>query len=204
VVAERGWIDADRLALLTGERVPPTLGRWVVSADAMADAVQRVTDRLLEAGPLGLDLATLDDRDRAVAEGLDDVVVDQGRVVAVDAIDPLDGHPWLAALAADPFAPPAPPDDLGRSEIRELVRRGAVVEVDGVAFAAGAIEQASEAVRALLREHPEGVTVAQIRDALGTSRKFVLPLLAHLDGTGRTRRRGDLRIAGPRLVVAEG
>jgi selenocysteine-specific elongation factor len=43
------------------------------------------------------------------------------------------------------------------------------------------------------------VTVAQIRDALGTSRKFLLPLLALLDGRGITRRRGDVRIAGPRL-----
>jgi len=79
-----------------------------------------------------------------------------------------------------------------------------VVEVDGVAFGAGAIEQACDVVRALLDEHPDGVTVAQIRDGLGTSRKYVLPLLAHLDGTGRTRRRGDLRIAGPRLAAGEG
>jgi selenocysteine-specific elongation factor len=204
VVAERGWIEADRLALLTGEQVPPTVGRWVVSQEARAEAVQRVIDRLLDAGPLGLDLATLDERDRIVAEELDDVVVDQGRMVAVDAIDPLDGHPWLDELAAEPFAPPAPPADLGRNEIRELVRRGSVVEVDGVAFGAGAIEQACDVVRALLDEHPDGVTVAQIRDGLGTSRKYVLPLLAHLDGTGRTRRRGDLRIAGPRLAAGEG
>ena len=202
VVAERGWVEADRLALLTGEDVAPTLGRWVVSPEARAAAAARVTERLLEAGPLGLDLATLDERDRAVAEQLDDVVVEQGRMVAVDAIDPLDGHPWLDALEAEPFAPPGPPADLGRNEIRELVRRGSVVEVEGVAFGAGAIEQACDVVRALLEEHPEGVTVAQIRDRLGTSRKYVLPLLAHLDGTGRTRRRGDLRIAGPRLVAS--
>lgn len=201
VVAERGWIPADRLALLTGEQVAPTLGRWVVSPEAHAEAVERVTARLRDAGPLGLDLATLDDRDRAVAERLDGVVVEQGRVVAAGAIDPLDGHPWLDELAAEPFQPPAPPPDLGRNEVRELVRRGAVVEVDGVAFGAGAIEQACDIVRGLLDEHPEGVTVAQIRDGLGTSRKYVLPLLAHLDGTGRTRRRGDLRIAGPRLVA---
>ena len=33
-------------------------------------------------------------------------------------------------------------------------------------------------------------------------RKYVLPLLAHLDQTGMTRRRGDYRIAGPRLPPA--
>ena len=40
---------------------------------------------------------------------------------------------------------------------------------------------------------------AQVRDALGTTRKHALPLLAHLDATGVTRRRGDVRIGGPRL-----
>ena len=127
------------------------------------------------------------------------MVRDAGRIVAEDAVDPLVGHPWLDALDAEPFTPPPPPGDLGRAEVRELVRRGEVVEVDGVAFGAGAIDRACDELRALFAEHPEGVTVAQIRDRLGASRKFVLPLLAHLDGTGRTRRRGDLRVAGPRL-----
>lgn len=199
VVAERGWIDAERLRLLTGEVVAPTLGRWVVSPEAIDEATDRVRARLAEAGPLGLDLAALDERDRAVAERLDDVVIDAGRIVAADAVDPLAAHPWLDALDAEPFTPPPPPADLGRNEIRELVRRGAVIELDGVAFGAGAIERACDELRRLLEEHPEGVTVAQIRDRLGTSRKYVLPLLGHLDATGRTRRRGDLRIAGPRL-----
>ncbi len=48
----------------------------------------------------------------------------------------------------------------------------------------------------LLDEHPEGVTVSVAREALGTSRKYVMPLLGHLDATGMTRRRGDIRIAG--------
>jgi selenocysteine-specific elongation factor len=74
-----------------------------------------------------------------------------------------------------------------------------VVELDGVYFAATAVDRAATQVARLLDEHPEGVTVAQMRDAWATSRKFALPLLGHLDATGVTRRRGDLRIAGPRL-----
>ena len=199
VVAERGWIEADRLALLTGETREPTLGDWVVDPERLADDRERVAALMLAAGPLGLDLATLDERDRLVATILDDVVVDSGRVVHADAIDPLDGHPWLDALVAEPFTPPEPPDDLGRNEVRELVRRGEVVEAGGVAFAASAMDAAADVLRDLLDEHPDGVTVAQVRDALGTTRKFVVPLLEHLDATGRTRRREDLRIAGPRL-----
>jgi selenocysteine-specific elongation factor len=43
------------------------------------------------------------------------------------------------------------------------------------------------------------VTVADIRTALGNTRKHALPLLAALDAKGITRRRGDIRIAGPRM-----
>jgi selenocysteine-specific elongation factor len=50
---------------------------------------------------------------------------------------------------------------------------------------------------------PEGITVAAIRDALGTTRKFVVPLVGLLDAAGVTRRRGDLRIPGPRLPAVD-
>jgi selenocysteine-specific elongation factor len=51
----------------------------------------------------------------------------------------------------------------------------------------------------LLRENPEGFTVSQLRDTLDISRKYALPLVNELDGRGITRRRGDVRVAGPRL-----
>ncbi len=38
------------------------------------------------------------------------------------------------------------------------------------------------------------VTLAQARDALGVGRKEAQLLLEHFDATGRTLRRGDLRI----------
>ena len=42
------------------------------------------------------------------------------------------------------------------------------------------------------------VTVAQVRDLLGASRKYAVPLLEKLDATGVTRRKGDVRELGPR------
>jgi selenocysteine-specific elongation factor len=39
------------------------------------------------------------------------------------------------------------------------------------------------------------VTVSALREGLGTSRKYAVPLLEHLDATGRTRRVGDVRVA---------
>jgi selenocysteine-specific elongation factor len=112
--------------------------------------------------------------------------------------DPLADHPWLGELTAAPFAPPGP-DGYDRAEVRELVRRGTVVEQDGVFFAAVALQEAARRLAVALRDQPDGVTVAEVRDLLGTSRKYVLPILNWFDRTGMTRRREDLRLPGPRL-----
>ena len=74
-----------------------------------------------------------------------------------------------------------------------------MIERDGAYFGPLAVAEAARRLAAALAARPEGITVAQVRDALGTTRKHALPLLAHLDATGVTRRRGDLRIAGPRM-----
>ena len=39
-----------------------------------------------------------------------------------------------------------------------------------------------------------GATVAEIRDLLGTTRKYAVPFCEYLDRTGITRREGDLRV----------
>jgi selenocysteine-specific elongation factor len=193
---------------MTGTATPATLDRWVVHAGALTAACAALAEAVDAAGPMGLDVAALDERQRAVLaaapggtealRALADVVVVGGRARRRAAPDPLASHPWLLALEASPFAPP-PPGDVGREEVRELVRRGLVVAADGTWFAATAVQAAGREVAELLASRPGGVTVAEVRDALGTSRRFLLPLLAVLDGTGVTRRRGDVRLPGPRL-----
>ena len=84
-------------------------------------------------------------------------------------------------------------------ELRQLIQRGTVVERDGVHFHAETIDAAARVAASLLAEHSDGFTVAQFRDATGSSRKHALPLVAELDSRGVTRRRDDLRIGGPRL-----
>jgi selenocysteine-specific elongation factor len=45
-----------------------------------------------------------------------------------------------------------------------------------------------------LKESGKGLTVAEIRDLLGTTRKYAVPLCEYLDKMGVTRREGDLRV----------
>ena len=202
VVRERGRIAVDALERLTGEHRDPTLGRWVTHDEAVRATIDRLVALVDEAGPLGVDVAELDDWQRDVLETMDAVSVDQGRVRPAGATDHLADHPFLEALRAAPFDPPAP-DDVDRAELGELVRRGLVLAADGNWYAPEAVDAAASVLARMLTEKPSGVTVAEVRDALGTTRKHALPLLSLLDGQGVTRRRGDVRIAGPRLPEAD-
>jgi selenocysteine-specific elongation factor len=78
-----------------------------------------------------------------------------------------------------------------------------VVELDGVHFAPAAIEHARRLVAAAVLERGT-LTVADVRDLLGSSRKYVLAIVHLLDAEGVTRRRGDDRVPGPRAADAAG
>jgi len=201
VVAERGWVTAEMLERLTGEPAPPSVGRWVASPEALAATAASVAAAVEGAGPLGLDAAALDNKQRLVAEAglVEGVSLLDGRWrLAAGAPDPLEGHPWLAAVRAEPYSPP-PPDGVDRQELRELARRGLVIEREGIWFAAEALDKAAADAAALLTQSPDGVTLSQLREVWGTTRKWAVPLASLLDANGATRRRGDLRVAGPRL-----
>lgn len=198
VVAERGWVRVDDLERLTGERRAADVGEWVVDPEALTTMRAALVDTVGAAGELGHDVAQLDERERAVLETLADITVDGGRARAADAVDPLADHPYLAALAATPFAPP-PPDGVDPAELRELARRGLVVPQEGIWFAAPALDEAAVVCARLLADQPAGFTMSDLREALGTSRKYAVPLATLLDARGVTRRREDVRIAGPRL-----
>ncbi|MGA9277993.1 selenocysteine-specific translation elongation factor, partial [Ilumatobacter sp.] len=198
VVRERGWVRADELERLTGEVAEPSLGDWVTTPEALEATVRSVVDRVEEAGVTGIDLAVFDERERAAIETTDEVVVETGLVLPADAVDPYVDHPFLAELLAGGFTPPAA-DDVDRNDIRELARRGHIVQRDGLVFHTATIDDAAEVAADLLEKFPDGFTVAAFRDVTGASRKYVLPLVSELDSRGITRRRDDVRIGGPRL-----
>ena len=198
VIAEHGWIDVDDLQALTGESRQPRFGRYIVSPAWLKETHHQIRARIAAAGDLGLDIAELDDRGRLVVNLLDGVVVEAGRARPAGTNDPLSDHPFVTALLTGGVSPPDPAD-VDKAQLRELLRRGLVVERDGVYFHPATIDRVAEAASRLLGAHPEGFTVAQLRDDLGVSRKYALPLVNELDARGITRRRGDLRVAGPRL-----
>ena len=200
IIAERGWVDADELEAMTGERRRPIIGRWVAAPAALDAEIERVRRVIAEAGSLGADVAIFDERQRAIVATLDGIVVEHGRARDRDAPDDLFAdHPLVGILAQGGFSPP-PPEGVDRAELRELVKRGHVFESDGLYFAASTIRAAVDSIAELLRHNPDGVTAAHVRDHLGVTRKFALPLLTALDSIGATRRRGDLRIAGPLVL----
>ena len=198
IVAERGLVDLQHLEKLTGASRAADLGRWAVSPDHLDGTRRGLAAAVDDAGPLGLDLAGLDDFERAVVTTLEGISVGDGRARSAESEDPLADHPFVKAAEAAAFSPPAPVDVDG-AELRLLVRQGRLVESDGIHFAATAVDEAARVVAGLLATTPDGVTVAEVRDAWATTRKYALALLARLDSTGVTRRRDDLRIAGPRL-----
>jgi selenocysteine-specific elongation factor len=200
-VAERRWVRLDTLRTHTREAwTGRVVGGWAVDEVALAADTERVLAAVDAAGALGLDAAALDERERLLVTELlsEELRFEGNHVVRVERVDPLADHAFVRALIDGGFSPP---DATGvdRAELRELIRRRLVIEQDGIWFAPSTIDDAAHRVALLLAAQPDGITVSEIREALGTSRKYALPLLAVLDGTGVLRRRGDLRIGGPRL-----
>jgi selenocysteine-specific elongation factor len=198
---------------LTGAGTAVQVGGWLVDPQALADlraaAVARVRAHHGRA-PLepGVELPELAsalrvgaERLRAALDDADELILEQGVVRdtahRVQASDSPEARKLLEALEAAPFAPPEPAA-VGAEPglVRALARDGQVVEVDGIVFASHAFDEARRRVQAALREGGT-VTVADVRDLLGSTRKFVLPILNRLDAEGVTRRRGDDRIPGP-------
>jgi selenocysteine-specific elongation factor len=106
---------------------------------------------------------------------------------------------FLAELGSQPFNPPPLADLLRRHPLtpallQYLVAAERIVRVnEDTVFVRSAYDEAVRLLRAHLAEH-RTLTVAAARDLLGSSRRYVLPLLEWLDAQKITRRVGDDRI----------
>jgi selenocysteine-specific elongation factor len=200
VFAAQPWASVQSFAQLAGR--PPAEGEGVVVGSWLVTPheLERVRARALELGRDGWPPITT----VAAACGVD---VAQLRAALGDAVfdTPLDdpaARALLDALDESPFAPPAPADvGAPLALVRALLRAGALVDLDGVIFTSRALDQARALVADAVVARGE-LTVSEVRDVLDSTRKYVLPLLNRIDAEGVTRRRGDVRIPGPRVDTA--
>jgi selenocysteine-specific elongation factor len=109
----------------------------------------------------------------------------------------------VAALLTEQGLAPAAPADLAdqagvpagmvRKALGDLERDGRVVQVArDLYFSKDTIDLARAAIEGYLRENPT-MLAKDARDFLGTSRKYVVPLLEYFDAQGLTERDGDAR-----------
>ena len=103
----------------------------------------------------------------------------------------------LSAFKAEPYAPPTRKQCLEQIEeplLNALFEMGQLVQVnEDVIFQ----PEAYQAMRAAVIDHIKAqgqITLAELRDKFDTSRKYAVAVLEHLDQTGITLRRGDIRV----------
>jgi len=103
----------------------------------------------------------------------------------------------FAVFRRDPYNTPSMKDSaamVGDDVLAVLMDRGDLVQVSPeVSFLRDTYDSLLAAVRKHLTANPS-LTVAQFRDMFGTSRKYALAFLEHLDAVGVTVRRGDERV----------
>ena len=100
---------------------------------------------------------------------------------------------YLKALEGEPYSPPSD-RPVDAELLAVLVERGQVVKVnESVVFASSAYREMSEKIVDHLKSQGT-ITVGEARTMFNTSRKYILPLLEHLDQQQITRRVGDERV----------
>src|SRR5205823_3148968 len=111
----------------------------------------------------------------------------------------------LRQFRVNPYTPPGRAEAeamVGAEVLVALIEQGKLVKLGGsggsqeanaVLFLHETYDEALERLLTYLREHGR-ITVAAARDVLGTTRKYVLPLLEHMDERKMTRRIGDERV----------
>jgi selenocysteine-specific elongation factor len=123
----------------------------------------------------------------------------------------IDAHRAAAFQPPEPgsFANQAGGNAASLGDIFEVaVAEGSLVRVTADMFLhAESAEELRRRVANKLTEGGPGLTVAEIRDLLGTTRKYAVPLCEYLDRTGTTSRNGDLRVlarSSTKSAVASG
>jgi selenocysteine-specific elongation factor len=144
----------------------------------------------------------------AVARGV--AVVDAGQVrhpkaavsamaaeqTAAETLLPLLERQGLAPETVSELAAETGTDvGIARKVLGRLASEGRIVRISSeLHFSADAMAGARASLTAYLRAHPDGATASELRETLGVSRKYAIPLLEYFDAQGLTKRDGDVRV----------
>jgi selenocysteine-specific elongation factor len=113
------------------------------------------------------------------------VQINQAQQAKIDA--------FLRSLAANPYAPPGeliPEPDL----LNILIEQGKAVKVsDNVVFSGRAYNEMAAKIKDQIKGKGK-ITLGEVRDMFGTSRKYAQALLEYLDKEKATKRVGDDRV----------
>jgi selenocysteine-specific elongation factor len=108
----------------------------------------------------------------------------------------------LQHFRESPYTPPGRAEaeaQVGVEVLNALIEQGQLVKLgDGVLFLHETYDDAVARLVQYLRTHGT-MTVAEARDVLGATRKYILPLLEHMDALKITRRMGDERVLGVQI-----
>ncbi|MGC8781786.1 MAG: SelB C-terminal domain-containing protein, partial [Anaerolineae bacterium] len=103
----------------------------------------------------------------------------------------------LAAFRRQPYTPPSMAEAVALADpdlVSALMHQGVLVRLnEDVLFLRETYEEIVRHIVAHIKAHGS-MTVAQVRDAFNTSRKYALALMEHLDEKKVTRRVGDERV----------
>lgn len=225
LLEERGRVRASDLRALTGSdpaSVPGAqrIGRWWVAHTVIRDINERLRITLaafhrdhplrpgMDAGELrraaGIEEFDVDFLERLQQDGVvarDGTLVRlAGHRVSLGEQEPQAARMIQAVAEGEPL-PPTVTDLLAAGYSLELIEAcvatGRLARVSPELVVTPDFLVRAETLARSEAARPEGLTVSRFRELLGTSRRYALPLLVHLDQRGVTRREGDLRRPGP-------
>jgi selenocysteine-specific elongation factor len=196
---DREQIESGRVAVLHGvERI---LRDKPHAASIVRSALRTTHDFPAELKDAVLDLLAAEGRVRSLASGRLLFCERLRPLPAADQadLDALVGHcdelgfrPPTAAEARTALGLPAARFD---SLLARAQDEGRLELVGEHIYGAGTIRQALVSIRDNCLAHAEVLDIPELRDALGTSRKYLIPLLEHVDALGLTRlRAGERRL----------
>jgi selenocysteine-specific elongation factor len=182
----------------------------MLEKELAADALKQGVSQAVLQGTLGLP--------REVFDALVQQMVSTGKLARQeDALSLPQSKPALskqqealrnAVLSMFDKNPTSPPNlkDLGAQlpasppVVHYMIKQGELVELpDGILLEAKQFQRIQDEITKLLKQSGQ-ITIQEINQRFGFSRKYSVPLLTHLDRLGITRREGDVRVAGKKLA----